>query len=84
MKHLMFHCFIAVNTIYIHAEIAIKQRKTFQQICKGKDDDVYRLCYGNYGNNCQRNSSLQRFCVLIFFFIKALSQWRQIREAMKR
>ncbi len=69
MKRLMFHRFIAVNTIYIHAEIAIKQCKTFQKICKGKDDDVFRLCYGNYGNN---------------FFIKALRQWRQIQEAMKQ
>jgi hypothetical protein len=28
-----------------------KQRKTFQDIGKGKDDDVFRLYYGNYGNN---------------------------------
>jgi hypothetical protein len=22
-----------------------------KHICEGKDDDVFRLCYGNYGNN---------------------------------
>ncbi len=58
-------------------------------ICEGKDDDVFRLCYGNYGNNeffgnCQWNSLLHRFYALIFFFVKALRQWRQIREAMKQ
>jgi hypothetical protein len=38
--------FIAVNTIYVHAEIAKKQGKTFSHICKGKDDDVFFwLCY---------------------------------------
>jgi hypothetical protein len=39
------HRIIAVNTIYIHAEIAKKQGKTLQQICKGKDEDVFRRCY---------------------------------------
>jgi hypothetical protein len=39
------HCFIAVNTIYVHAEIAKKQGKTLPHICKGKDDNVFRLCY---------------------------------------
>jgi hypothetical protein len=38
---------MAVNTIEIHAEIAIKQGKTPHPSCKGKDDDVFRLCYGN-------------------------------------
>ncbi len=67
-----------------------KTGKTFQHICKGNDDDVFRLCYGNYGNNgfffgnCQWNSLLNCFYVLIFFSVKALRQWRQIREAMKR
>jgi hypothetical protein len=28
-----------------------KQSKTFQDICKGKDDNVFGLCYGNYGND---------------------------------
>ncbi len=28
-----------------------KQSKTFQDICKGKDINVFRLCYRNYGNN---------------------------------
>jgi hypothetical protein len=45
------HRFIPVNTIEIQAEIAIKQDKIFQYICKGKDDDVFRLYYGNYSNN---------------------------------
>jgi hypothetical protein len=34
--------------------------------------------------NCQSKSSLHRFNALIFFFVKVLRQWRQIREAMKR
>jgi hypothetical protein len=45
MKPLMLHRFIAVNTIKIHAEIAIKQAKTVQHKCKGKDEDVFLLCY---------------------------------------
>jgi hypothetical protein len=28
-----------------------KQCKSFQHTREGKDDDVFRLCYGNYGNN---------------------------------
>jgi hypothetical protein len=38
---------MAVNTKEIHAEIAIKQGKTPYPLCKGKDDDVFWLCYGN-------------------------------------
>jgi hypothetical protein len=41
----LLHRFIAVNTIYIHAEIAKKQGKTLQHIRKGKDDDVFWRCY---------------------------------------
>jgi hypothetical protein len=73
----------------IHAETAIKQGKTFQHICKGKDGNVFQLCHRNYGNNEffwklpveSIASSLP--CVNTFFF-KALRQWRQIREAKKR
>ncbi len=40
------HCFIAVNTIYVHAEIAKKkQGKTLPHKWKGKDDGVFWLCY---------------------------------------
>ncbi len=34
--------------------------------------------------NCQSQSLLHCFYALIFFFVKALRQWRQIQEAMKR
>jgi hypothetical protein len=33
------------NNIYVHAEITKKQGKTLPHICKGKDDDVFWLCY---------------------------------------
>jgi hypothetical protein len=43
----------------LHRFIAVILNKSMQKfplnrakhICKGKDDDVFRLCYGNYGNN---------------------------------
>jgi hypothetical protein len=60
-----------------------------KRICKGKDDNVFQLCYGHYGNNKFFGKLPMEFiassllCVNIFF-IKALRQWRQIREAMKR
>jgi hypothetical protein len=34
-----------------YTEIAIKQAKTVQHKCKGKEDDIFRLCYGKYGKN---------------------------------
>ncbi len=87
------HCFIAsllhccqhcINS----CRIAIKQGKTLRHICKGKDNDVYNFAREttertNFFGNYQWNSSLHRFCALIFFFVKALRQWWQIREAMK-
>jgi hypothetical protein len=60
--------------------MAIKQGKTLQHMCKGKDDDVFWLCNENYREkknffgSCQKNSSLHRSYALIFFFVKALSQ----------
>jgi hypothetical protein len=54
MKRLMLHSlasslhfFVAVNTIKIHEEIAIKQCMTFQHICDRQDNKVFSLCYGN-------------------------------------
>jgi hypothetical protein len=38
----------------------------------------------NSWGNCHWDSLLHRFYALIFLFIKALRQWWQIREAMKR
>jgi hypothetical protein len=38
----------------------------------------------NFFGNRQWNSSLHHFYALIFFCIKALRQWRQIQEALKR
>ncbi len=40
--------FIAVNNIYVHTEIAKKTGQNPQHLCKGIDDDVFWLCYGNY------------------------------------
>jgi hypothetical protein len=48
------HRFIAssLSTLYKSIQKSPnKQSKTFQDICKGKDDDVFWLCHGNYGNN---------------------------------
>jgi hypothetical protein len=64
MKRLMLHRFIAVNTIQIHAEIAIIQGKTIQHICKGKDDDVFRFCYRKY----RKKSFLKFFLFFIMYF----------------
>ncbi len=66
-----------------------KQSKTFQDTCKGKDDDVFQLCYGNYGYNKFFSKLPLEFIVssilsVNIFFVKALRQWRQIWEAMKR
>ncbi len=99
MKHLTLHrlasslqCFIAVNSIYVHAEIAKKQGKTIPHICKGKDNDVFLALLlnlrkiTNFWWNCHWDSSLHRFYALIFLFIKALRQWWQnfrSDEAMK-
>jgi hypothetical protein len=38
----------------------------------------------NFWGNCHWDSLLHYFYALIIFFIKALRQWWQIREAMKR
>jgi hypothetical protein len=40
--------------------------------------------YTNFSLNCQDKSTLHRFYALILLVVKALRQWRQIREAMKR
>jgi hypothetical protein len=64
----------------------IKKGKTFQHICKGKDDDVFWLCYGKkriFGKlPIEFIASL--LIAFTFFLVKALRQWRQIQEAMKR
>jgi hypothetical protein len=52
MKRLMPHRLASLLHCCQHyAEFARKQGKTLQHICKGKDNDVFRLCYGNYRNN---------------------------------
>ncbi len=74
------HCFIAVNTLYIHAEIAKTQGKTIQQIFKGKDVDVFWLCYGNYEKLrilweiATGNFSASSLLFVNIFFVKALRQ----------
>ncbi len=91
MKHLTLHCLASSqhrcqHYIQIYAEIGIKMSKTFQHICKGNDNNVSRLCCGNnkffleIANGIHASSLL---CVNIFI-VKALRQWRQIREAMKQ
>jgi hypothetical protein len=75
------------RNIYVHAEITKKQGKTLEHICKGKDDDVFQLCYENYGKKWifgEIATGIHRFYSLIFVFVKGLRQWRQIWEAMKR
>jgi hypothetical protein len=37
----LHHRFIAVNTVRIHAEIAVKLCSTFRHICKSKDNKVF-------------------------------------------
>ncbi len=68
MKRLTLHCLASSLS-----EIAIKQAKTVQHKCKGKDDDVVRLCYGKYGKNeffLEIVNGIHRFCALIFFSLK--------------
>ncbi len=87
------HCFIAssLSTLYIsNAEIVLKLGKTFgNTYVKAKTTMFFSFATTstnimNSWGNCQWNSSLHRFYALIFFFLKALRQWWQIREAMKR
>jgi hypothetical protein len=97
MKRLTLHClasslhrFIAVNTIYIHAKIALKLGKTLgNTYVQAKTTMFFSFVTAstkitNFLANCQWNSSLHCFYALIFFFVKALRQWWQIQEAMKR
>jgi hypothetical protein len=97
MKRLTLHClasspyrFIAVNTTYIHAKIALKLGKTLgNTYVKAKKTMFFSFATAstkitNFRGNCQWNSSLHRFYALIFFFVEAFRQWWQIREAMKR
>ncbi len=42
------HCFIDVTLYKSMQKLLLNRAK---HICEGKDDDVFRLCYGNYGNN---------------------------------
>ncbi len=56
---------------------------------KAKTTMFFRLCYGNYGNNEFFWKLPMEFIASLLlsvniFFVKALRQWRQIREAMKR
>ncbi len=83
------HCFITVNTIYVHAEIVLKLGKTLgNTYVKAKTTMFFSFATAsmkitNFLGNYQWNSSLHCFYALIFFFVKALRQWWQIREAMK-
>ncbi len=36
-------CFIAVNSILVHAKISIQQREDFRHKCESKDDNTFRL-----------------------------------------
>jgi hypothetical protein len=56
--------------------MAIKLGKTLQHLCKGKDDGLFWLCYGNYRNNyfLEIANGIHCFYALIFFSVKALRQ----------
>ncbi len=69
------HRFNAVNTIYIHAEIAKKQGKTIQNICKGKKAMFFGFAKETTENNeffgkLPLDSSLHRFYVFINIFFR--------------
>jgi hypothetical protein len=76
--------------IYVHAEIVLKLGKTLgNTYVKAKTTMFFSFATAstkitNFLGNCQWNSSLHRFYALIFFLVKALRQWWQILEAMKR
>jgi hypothetical protein len=73
----------AVNTIKIHAEIAIKKCRASRHICKSVlATEITKM--NEFFFNYQHKSSLHRFYALMFLVVKALRQWRQIREAMQR
>jgi hypothetical protein len=73
----------SLSTLYKVEEIAIKRCMTSQHICDGRFSSFPRKYVDDLFLNCQSKSSFDRFYALIFFFVKALRQWRQIREAMK-
>ncbi len=72
MKRLTLHRFVAVNTIYIQEEIAIKHWMTFQNICDKQDDEVFTFASEIYDlfQNYQSKSLLRRFYVLISCLLK--------------
>jgi hypothetical protein len=87
MKGLMLlNCFIASSTLYKSMQKLPQNRA--KHICKGKDDDVFRLYTETteitnfFGKLPMEMIASLLQCVNIFF-VKALKQWRQIWEAMK-
>jgi hypothetical protein len=74
------HRIIAVNTIYT------MQKSPKNKYVKAKTKMFFSVAMKNnkFLRKCQLDSSLHRFYALIFFFVKALRQRWQIREAMKQ
>jgi hypothetical protein len=65
MKCLTLDCFIDVNTIRVHTEIPIQQRKK-------SNHDIFRLCNGNYENIrifFEIAKIIHRFLALFFCYI---------------
>jgi hypothetical protein len=62
---------------------------TTRHICESKDDKVFQLCckiyvkYMDFLKIANANHHFIDSFNLIFLFVKALGQLRQIREAMK-
>ncbi len=84
-------CFIASSLHrFIASSLSTLQKyklKSSYNECESKDDDIFRLCYGNIGNLTKFFDIANinhRFFSLIIFVVKALRQLRQIWEAMKR
>ncbi len=81
--------FIASSLSTLHKFMQKFPLNRAKHICEGKDDNVFPFCYRNYGNTeffwklPMEFIASSLLCVNIFF-VKALRQWRQIWEAMKR
>jgi archaellum component FlaF (FlaF/FlaG flagellin family) len=83
---MLLNCFIASSTLYKSMQKLPQNRA--KHICKGKDDVVFRLSMETTEiTNFLRKLPMEMIASMLLcvniFFVKALRQWRQIREAMK-
>ncbi len=78
----LLHRFITVNIMCIHAKSSFNSAELSDTYVKAKTTKFFGFVteirkYNDFFKNWQSKSSLHRFFALLFFFVKALRQWRQ-------